>query len=341
MARRGARGGRRRCAPGRGPQSAPCAARPGSRSASRWARLWLALPGRDLAERDALIELVRVEPNVKAVELIGDESEAVDRGVKVLLPKVGRRLGSRVPDGDGGCARGSVRDPRGRLHHGRRGDAGTGRGRDPGLAAAGNRGRPRRRPGRGDRHDLTPARCAPRAMPRAPARGAGPAQGGRAGPRRRIVLWVEGLGRDGGGAVPGVGRARRPSPTSAAPRRPSGRLAAGRVREPRAGEARIALRRAITGQHTGAANALTGRTDRGRARAGPRRRPRPAGGSLFAVLAVGVVVADQLTKAWVVANVTFGTTAAGPRRLRPDLARAQHGRDLRVVRQTRRSCSRR
>ncbi len=61
------------------------------------ARLWLALPGRTLGEMDALLELVRAEANVKAVELIGDESELVDRAVKVLLPKVGRRLGSKVP----------------------------------------------------------------------------------------------------------------------------------------------------------------------------------------------------------------------------------------------------
>jgi isoleucyl-tRNA synthetase len=61
------------------------------------ARLWLALPGGRLVERDALLELVRVEANVKEIELIGDESELVDRGVRVLLPKVGRRLGSRIP----------------------------------------------------------------------------------------------------------------------------------------------------------------------------------------------------------------------------------------------------
>ena len=61
------------------------------------ARLWLALPSRDLAEMDALLELVRVEANVKVVELIGDESELVDRGVKVLLPRVGRRLGALIP----------------------------------------------------------------------------------------------------------------------------------------------------------------------------------------------------------------------------------------------------
>jgi isoleucyl-tRNA synthetase len=61
-------------------------------------RLWLALPGGTLGEMDALLELVRAEANVKAVELIGDESELVDRGVKVLLPRVGRRLGARIPE---------------------------------------------------------------------------------------------------------------------------------------------------------------------------------------------------------------------------------------------------
>ncbi len=62
------------------------------------ARLWLALPGRELAELDALTELVRVEANVKTVERIGDESALVDRGVKVLLPRVGKRLGAKIPE---------------------------------------------------------------------------------------------------------------------------------------------------------------------------------------------------------------------------------------------------
>ena len=61
------------------------------------ARLWLALPGATLAERDALLDLIRVEANVKDVELIGDESQLVDRGVKVLLPRVGKRLGPKIP----------------------------------------------------------------------------------------------------------------------------------------------------------------------------------------------------------------------------------------------------
>ncbi len=62
------------------------------------ARVWLALPGGTIAERDALIELVRTEANVKAVELIGDESELVERRVKPLLPRVGKRLGAKIPD---------------------------------------------------------------------------------------------------------------------------------------------------------------------------------------------------------------------------------------------------
>jgi isoleucyl-tRNA synthetase len=61
------------------------------------ARLWLALPGGDLAERDALVGLIRDEVNVKEVEIIGDESALVERRVKVLLPKVGKRLGAKIP----------------------------------------------------------------------------------------------------------------------------------------------------------------------------------------------------------------------------------------------------
>ncbi len=61
------------------------------------ARLWVALPGRDVGELDALLELVRAEANVKVVDLIGDESDLVDRGVKVLLPKVGKKLGAQIP----------------------------------------------------------------------------------------------------------------------------------------------------------------------------------------------------------------------------------------------------
>ncbi len=61
------------------------------------ARLWLALPGGELPERQALLALLADEVNVKAVELIGDESELVERRVKPLLPKIGKKLGGSVP----------------------------------------------------------------------------------------------------------------------------------------------------------------------------------------------------------------------------------------------------
>jgi isoleucyl-tRNA synthetase len=62
------------------------------------ARMWVALPNPDgLLARDALLELVRDEVNVKSIELIGDESELVDRRVKPLLPKIGKKLGSAIP----------------------------------------------------------------------------------------------------------------------------------------------------------------------------------------------------------------------------------------------------
>ena len=61
------------------------------------AKLWLALPGGDLAHRAALLELLADEVNVKAVELIGDESALVERRVKPLLPRIGRKYGDRIP----------------------------------------------------------------------------------------------------------------------------------------------------------------------------------------------------------------------------------------------------
>jgi isoleucyl-tRNA synthetase len=61
------------------------------------ARLWLALPGADLPEREALLALIRDEVNVRTIELIGDESALVERKVKPLLPRIGRRLGPAIP----------------------------------------------------------------------------------------------------------------------------------------------------------------------------------------------------------------------------------------------------
>ncbi len=76
------------------------------------ARLWLAVPageaGAEALRAEGLLELIAVEANVKAVELIGDGSELVDRRVKVLLPKVGKRLGARIPAVMAAAREGSV-----------------------------------------------------------------------------------------------------------------------------------------------------------------------------------------------------------------------------------------
>jgi isoleucyl-tRNA synthetase len=62
------------------------------------ARMWLALPGSEtLVEREELLDLVREEVNVKSIQLIGDESELLDRRVKPLLPRIGKKLGAAIP----------------------------------------------------------------------------------------------------------------------------------------------------------------------------------------------------------------------------------------------------
>ncbi|HXU86245.1 MAG TPA: class I tRNA ligase family protein [Verrucomicrobiae bacterium] len=69
----------------------------GLRTRQPLARLWLALPGGELPDRDALLALVRDEVNVRVVELIGDGSELVERRVKPLLQKIGKKLGNAIP----------------------------------------------------------------------------------------------------------------------------------------------------------------------------------------------------------------------------------------------------
>jgi isoleucyl-tRNA synthetase len=67
------------------------------------AKLWLALPGGSLGDgvsapdRAALLELLAEELNLTAIEVIGDESELVERRVKPLLPVIGRTYGAQVP----------------------------------------------------------------------------------------------------------------------------------------------------------------------------------------------------------------------------------------------------
>ncbi len=61
------------------------------------ARMWLALPGGDLLERAELLALIADDVNVRDIELIDDESDLVERRVKPLLPRIGKRLGPAIP----------------------------------------------------------------------------------------------------------------------------------------------------------------------------------------------------------------------------------------------------
>jgi isoleucyl-tRNA synthetase len=61
------------------------------------ARAWLALPDRGIAIDEELLALFADEMNVRSVEVIQDGSDLVERRVKVLLPKVGKRLGAAIP----------------------------------------------------------------------------------------------------------------------------------------------------------------------------------------------------------------------------------------------------
>ena len=61
------------------------------------ARAWLALPDRGLDVGDELLALIAEEINVRSVVLIHDDSDLVERRVKPLLPKIGKRLGAAIP----------------------------------------------------------------------------------------------------------------------------------------------------------------------------------------------------------------------------------------------------
>ena len=67
-------------------------AQAGIRTRQPLARLWIALPGGERPELDALLDLVADEVNVHEVVRIGDESTLVERRVKPLLPKIGKKL---------------------------------------------------------------------------------------------------------------------------------------------------------------------------------------------------------------------------------------------------------
>ena len=61
------------------------------------AHAWLAVPDRGITLDQELLDLIATEINVKAVERIADGSELVERRVKPLLPKIGKRLGPAIP----------------------------------------------------------------------------------------------------------------------------------------------------------------------------------------------------------------------------------------------------
>jgi isoleucyl-tRNA synthetase len=61
------------------------------------ARAWIAAPDRGAVLDDELLALVADEINVKDIQVIEDGSTLIERRVKVLLPKVGKRLGSAIP----------------------------------------------------------------------------------------------------------------------------------------------------------------------------------------------------------------------------------------------------
>ncbi len=61
------------------------------------AAAWLAIPDRGVVLDDVGLRLIADEINVKRVEPIADGSDLIERRVKVLLPKVGKRLGSAIP----------------------------------------------------------------------------------------------------------------------------------------------------------------------------------------------------------------------------------------------------
>ncbi len=69
----------------------------GLRTRQPLARLWIAIPGAEHPDLDALLDVIADEVNVKEVVRIGDESELVERRIKPLLPKIGRKLGAVIP----------------------------------------------------------------------------------------------------------------------------------------------------------------------------------------------------------------------------------------------------
>ena len=61
------------------------------------ATAWIAMPDRGVVIGEDLLRLIASEINVKEVVVIDDDSALVERRVKPLLPRIGARLGSAIP----------------------------------------------------------------------------------------------------------------------------------------------------------------------------------------------------------------------------------------------------
>ena len=72
-------------------------AQAGIRTRLPLARAWIAAPRWGPGMDTELLDLIADEINVKSIELIAGDSGLVERRVKVLLPKVGKRLGAAIP----------------------------------------------------------------------------------------------------------------------------------------------------------------------------------------------------------------------------------------------------
>jgi len=73
------------------------------------AEVWLALPERGQDVGPELLQLIADEINVKRVTIIDDGSALVERRVKPLLPKIGKRLGAAIPSVMAAARNGEVR----------------------------------------------------------------------------------------------------------------------------------------------------------------------------------------------------------------------------------------
>ncbi len=69
----------------------------GLRTRQPLAHAWIALPERGIEVGRDLLDLIADEVNVKTLERIGDDSELIERRVRPLLPRIGKRLGSAIP----------------------------------------------------------------------------------------------------------------------------------------------------------------------------------------------------------------------------------------------------